>query len=109
MCYGENMKLSLKEDVVSLTDFARKTRAHTRGLAKSGRPRVLTHNGRAAMVVMSVEAYERLAAEAEEHRLDLKLREAVAAYAKGDLGQPADKVFARLRKRAAKRQAAVSA
>lgn len=98
------MNLSLEEDVISLTDFSRNTREHTLSLAKSRRPRVLTHNGKAAMVVMSVSAFEELSREAEEHRLDQRLRAALEDYAKGNLGKPVEQVFKRLRGRAMKRQ-----
>lgn len=97
MCDFLAMKLLLKEDVVSLTDFARKTREHTESLAKTHRPRVLTQNGKAAAVVMSTAAFEELVGDAEEHRLSLRLQDALEAYAEGDRGQPAAKVFRRLR------------
>jgi PHD/YefM family antitoxin component YafN of YafNO toxin-antitoxin module len=101
------MKLILEEDVASLADFARNTREHTETLAKTRRPRVLTQNGKAAAVVMSTAAFEELVGDAEEHRLNLRLQAALAAYAKGDRGQPAAKVFRRLRRAATKRLAAV--
>ena len=47
------MNMILEKDVVSLTDFARQTRKHTAELKKHNRPRVLTHNGKAAAVVLS--------------------------------------------------------
>lgn len=99
------MKWVLEEDVASLTDFARHTREHTATLAKTRRPRVLTQNGKAAAVVMSTATFEKLVGDAEEHRLSLRLQAALAAYAKGDRGQPAARVFRRLRNAATKRQA----
>ena len=39
------MRLDLKEDVVSLTDFARRTKQHAKELAEGGRARILTQNG----------------------------------------------------------------
>lgn len=99
------MKLSLKEDIVSLTEFSRNTRSHSRSLAKSQTPRVLTHNGKAAMVVMSVPVFEELSHAAEEYRQDMRLRTALDEYAKGNRGKPAQQVFKRVRSKAAKRQA----
>lgn len=96
----------LEQDIVSLTDFARQTRKHTADLQKHGRPRVLTHNGRASAVVLSVSAYEQLLHDAEEHRLDLRLRKALSDYAKGNRGTEAAKSFQNIRARAAKRRAA---
>lgn len=95
----------LEEDIVSLTEFARQTKQHTAALKKHHRPRVLTHNGRAAAVVLSVAAYEQLASDAEEHRLDLRLRAALDEHAKGRRGTPAAKAFQQIRARAARRRA----
>ncbi len=98
------MRIELKEDVVSLTDFARNTKQHTKELAAGGRPRILTQNGRAAAVVLSPEAFEKMAGEAEEYRMDLRLRKALESYAAGKMGTPAGTVFGRLRKRAEQRR-----
>ena len=95
----------LEQDIVSLTDFARKTRKHTADLKRHGRPRVLTHNGRASAVVLSVRVYEQLLHDAEEHRLDLRLRKALNDYAGGQRGTAATKAFQTIRARAAKRRA----
>lgn len=95
----------LEQDIVSLTDFARQTRKHTAELKKHGRPRVLTHNGRASAVVLSVAAYEQLLHDAEEHRLDERLRKALSDYAAGRRGTDVAKAFQSIRTRAAKRRA----
>ena len=89
----------LEEDVVSLTDFARQTRKHTAELNKHHRPRVLTHNGKAAAVVLSVAAYDELAHAAEEHRLNMQLKAALETYDRGERGRPLDEAFADLRTR----------
>jgi hypothetical protein len=47
---------------------------------------------------------EEQAHEAEEYRMDLRLREAVENYDKGDRGDPAKVVMNRLRERAQKRR-----
>lgn len=98
------MRIELKEDVVSLTDFARNTKQHARELAQGGRARILTQNGKAAAVVLSPEAFEKMAREAEEYRMDLRLRKALASYAAGNPGTPAAKVMGRIRKRAQQRR-----
>jgi PHD/YefM family antitoxin component YafN of YafNO toxin-antitoxin module len=100
------MNLVLDHDIVSLTDFARRTREHTAELKKHGRPRVLTHNGKAAAVVLSVAAYEELAHDAEERRADMALKAAIEAYARGERGTPGPLAFQQIRERAAKRRAA---
>jgi PHD/YefM family antitoxin component YafN of YafNO toxin-antitoxin module len=100
------MVVDLKGDIVSLTDFARNTRDHTEAIRKSGGHRVLTQNGKAALVVLSVEACEELAHAAEEHRLDARLRQALADHAAGERGEPADVVLAKVRRNAARRRRA---
>lgn len=99
------MQIELKKDVVSLTDFARNTKQHTKELALGGRARILTQNGKAAAVVLSPEAFEKMAWEAEEYRMDLRLRKALESYASGNPGVPAEKVMSRIRKRAQQRRA----
>jgi prevent-host-death family protein len=48
------------EDIGSLTDFSRNTKAHLKRLKRTGRPEMLTVNGKAEVVVQSASAYERL-------------------------------------------------
>jgi PHD/YefM family antitoxin component YafN of YafNO toxin-antitoxin module len=48
------------EDIMSLTDFARGTKAHLKRLRQTGRPELLTVNGKAEVVVQNASAYERL-------------------------------------------------
>ena len=48
------------EDIGSLTDFNRNTKAHLEKLRRTGRPELLTVNGKAEVVVQSASAYERL-------------------------------------------------
>ena len=104
MCDLHSMQIDLKEDVVSLTDFARNTKQHTQELSLGGRARILTQNGKASVVVLSLDAFEQMAHDAEEYRMDLRLREAVESYAAGEAGAPVKTVMGRLRKRAGKRR-----
>jgi hypothetical protein len=46
------------EDIRSLTDFQRNTKAHLRRLKSTGRPAVLTVNGKAELIVQNAAAYE---------------------------------------------------
>jgi len=46
------------EDIRSLTDFQRNTKAHLRRLKHTGRPEVLTVNGKAELIVQNAAAYE---------------------------------------------------
>ena len=46
------------QDIRSLTDFQRNTRAHLRRLKNTGRPEVLTVNGKAELIVQDAAAFE---------------------------------------------------
>jgi PHD/YefM family antitoxin component YafN of YafNO toxin-antitoxin module len=100
------MKIVFEKDVVSLTDFARRTRKHTADLKRHNRPRVLTCNGKAAAVVLSVSAFDQLMHEAEEHRLEVRLQGAIDAYARGERGAPLDQAFQQIRVRVRQRRSA---
>ncbi len=47
-------------DIHSLTDFQRNVKTHLEHLKKTGRPEILTVNGKAAVVVQDAESYQRL-------------------------------------------------
>lgn len=99
------MKIVLNEDV-SLTDFSRNTKQHTQELSASGRPRILTQNGRAAAVVIFPEAFEKMAHDVEEYQLNLRLEKALQDYAAGEKGIPAQEALSQIQKKAAKRRQA---
>jgi hypothetical protein len=46
------------KDIRSLTDFQRNTKAHLKRLKATGRPEVLTVNGRAELIVQDAAAFE---------------------------------------------------
>jgi len=48
------------EDIRSLTDFTRNTKANLARLRQTGRPQLLTVNGKAEVVVQNAAAYQRL-------------------------------------------------
>jgi PHD/YefM family antitoxin component YafN of YafNO toxin-antitoxin module len=48
------------QDIRSLTDFQRNTRAYLRRLKQSRRPTVLTVNGKAELIVQDAEAFEEM-------------------------------------------------
>lgn len=49
-------------DIRSLTDFQRNTKSHLRRLKATGRPEVLTVNGKAALIVQDAAAFEEMLA-----------------------------------------------
>jgi PHD/YefM family antitoxin component YafN of YafNO toxin-antitoxin module len=46
------------QDIRSLTDFQRNTKAHLKRLKATGRPAVLTVNGKAELIVQDAAAFE---------------------------------------------------
>jgi PHD/YefM family antitoxin component YafN of YafNO toxin-antitoxin module len=48
------------QDIYSLTDFKQNAKEHLERLHATGRPEILTVNGKAEAVVMAPEAYDRL-------------------------------------------------
>ena|SRR5712692_5890023 len=48
------------KDIHPLTDFQRNTKAHLKRLKETGKPMVLTVNGRAEIVVQHRDAYQKL-------------------------------------------------
>jgi len=48
------------QDILSLTEFHRHSREHIARLRATGRPQVLTVNGRAELVVQDASAYQQL-------------------------------------------------
>jgi prevent-host-death family protein len=52
--------LNIGRDILSLSDFKRKTPEFIEQLEKTGRPVVLTINGRAKLVVQDAESYQRM-------------------------------------------------
>jgi hypothetical protein len=60
---GKNIELTVMvniDDIRSLTDFQRNTKSHLRRLKSTGRPEVLTINGRAQLIVQDAAAYEEM-------------------------------------------------
>jgi PHD/YefM family antitoxin component YafN of YafNO toxin-antitoxin module len=93
------MKLDLENGIGSLTDFARKTRAHLEKFKETNQPRVLTQNGEAAAVVLSVKVFGELSQLAYEREMEIRLSSALEAHAKGERGTEAARVFERFRSR----------
>jgi hypothetical protein len=80
------------KDIRSLTDFQRNTKAHLRRLKSTGRPEVLTVNGKAELIVQDAAAFE-------------DMLEAICGIQRGlnemkaGKGEPARKVLDRIRAR----------
>lgn len=86
------------DDIHSLTDFQRDAKAHIKHLKKSGRPAVLTINGKAALVVQDASAYQSMLDVLDRAEAMTGIQRGLDS-ARGGEGEPADEVFARLRKK----------
>ncbi|MDD3182547.1 MAG: type II toxin-antitoxin system Phd/YefM family antitoxin [Alphaproteobacteria bacterium] len=73
------------EDIHSLTDFARNTKAYAKKLKKTGRPAVLTVNGRAEFVVQDAKSYQQILDDAERYAEERKLDQALREMESGKL------------------------
>ncbi len=78
------------QDIRSLTDFQRNTKAHLRRLKSTGRPVILTVNGRAQLVVQDAAAFEEMLDTIRGVQRGLN-------EMKAGQGEPARKVLDRLR------------
>ncbi|MBI2981012.1 MAG: type II toxin-antitoxin system Phd/YefM family antitoxin [Deltaproteobacteria bacterium] len=89
------MKPDLAEDIISVSDFRRKTSAYLEEIRSKKRLMVLTQNGHSAAVVLSPAVYEQVQQE----------RDLFAAIARGEReietgrGVPHERVFKNLFKR----------
>lgn len=74
----------LPQDVHSLTDFQRNTKAHLERLKQTGRPELLTVNGKGEAVVLAPDAYAKLSELAHEAELIQGIREALQQADRGE-------------------------
>ncbi len=78
--------LDLTDGIDSLTNFKRRTATYLKRLEKTGKPVVLTVNGKAQFVVQDAAAYQKLvaaAAQAERQATVAAIREGLADAAAG--------------------------
>ena len=73
------MSMSFSEDIRSVTDLKRKTREILKQIHRTGRPVVLTVNGKADAVLIDVKTYEKHLKAANLLRLLVRAEEDVAA------------------------------
>ncbi|HSU13156.1 type II toxin-antitoxin system Phd/YefM family antitoxin [Longimicrobium sp.] len=83
-------------DIYPLTDFTRNTREHIARLRETGRPAVLTVNGRSELVVQSAEAYYRLLEVVDRAETILVIQRGRADVAAGET-MPLDEAFGEIR------------
>ncbi|MFO0954171.1 MAG: type II toxin-antitoxin system Phd/YefM family antitoxin [Isosphaeraceae bacterium] len=89
--------LDIGRDIDSLSNFKRNTPEFVRQLKETGRPVVLTINGKAELVVQDAASYQRLIELAEQAE-DLEISRRAVAEMKAGQGRPAEEMLAEMRR-----------
>ncbi len=92
------MAIDLAEDIRSLTEFKRETPALLKRMKKTGRPLVLTINGKAAAVTMDVAAFQKLIDAVDRVEAVEAIDAGLKSMARGE-GQPAGSTFRAARRK----------
>lgn len=87
--------INLRDEINSLSNFKRNTSEFLEQLKKSGKPIVLTINGKAELVVQDAESYQKLLEISEKLETIEALKPAVEEM-KAEKGETAEKFFAEL-------------
>ncbi|GMQ77422.1 MAG: hypothetical protein BMS9Abin01_2768 [Gammaproteobacteria bacterium] len=82
-------------DIYTVSEFNRKTGEHIQRLKATGRPQVLTQNGKAAVVVQDAAAYEEMAQLAAYAESVAHVRKALQEFTSGE-GRAVDEAFMEL-------------
>ena len=86
------------EDIHSLSDFQRNTKAHVERLKETGHPEVLTVNGKAELVVLAAETFQAWVDKIERAEAIEGIRQGLAEAEAGK-GRPAREAFQAVRKK----------
>ncbi len=86
------------DNIMSMTDFKRDTGKWVRRIRKSGRPGVLTVNGRAEAVIMDAASYRRFMQEVEASSVMAAVERSMKEYREGKT-MPAVETLRRMRPR----------
>lgn len=86
------------EDIYSLTDFQRRAKEHIERLKETGRPEVLTVNGRAELVVQDAVSYQKLLDMIDRLEAIEGIKKGLESMHRGE-GRPAEDVFRDMRKK----------
>jgi PHD/YefM family antitoxin component YafN of YafNO toxin-antitoxin module len=104
-----NRKIPLTErgmiqlnDTYALSDFQRNTREHIERLKESGRPTVLTVDGKAELVVQDVAAYDALLDAVDQAEAIIGIQRGLRSFERGE-GIPLEKALQQIRDSVRKR------
>jgi prevent-host-death family protein len=71
-------------EVFSLTEFQRNAKDHVERLARTGKPQVLTVNGKAAVVVQDAASYQQMLEEKERLEAAAGIQRGIDAMKRGE-------------------------
>jgi PHD/YefM family antitoxin component YafN of YafNO toxin-antitoxin module len=86
------------DDIHSLTDFQRDAKSHIKQLKKTGRPVVLTVNGKATLVVQDASAYQSMLDSVDRAEAIAGIQRSLESMEREE-GESAAKAFDRIRKK----------
>lgn len=84
-------------DIHPMTGFLREHKKHLERLRATGKPEVLTVNGKASVVIQDAAAYQKLVEAIESIRVEQTIRERLASLDSGEEGVPASEVLDEVR------------
>jgi prevent-host-death family protein len=90
--------LNLAQDIHSLTEFKRNTNVLVKQMKQTGRPVVLTVNGKAELVVQDAESYQEMLERLERAEAVAAIRRGMEEFERGE-GQPAREALEEFRKK----------
>jgi len=93
-----NSTALLPENIHSLTDFQRNAKKHISRMRKSGRPQVLTVNGRAEVVVQDAKAYQEILERLDYWEAVEGIKGGLAGISQSE-GVPASEALAQIRRK----------
>jgi PHD/YefM family antitoxin component YafN of YafNO toxin-antitoxin module len=83
-------------DIYSLSDFQRKTREHIERLKQTGKPTVLTVNGKAELIVQDASAYQALLDRLDEAEALIGIQRGLDSIDRGE-GESLEEAIAKIR------------
>lgn len=86
------------DDIGSWTDFQRRAKSYLRKLRASGRPRLLTVNGKPALIVQDAAAYEKMMETLEYAETVASIQEGLASADRGE-GVPLKQAFKKTKRK----------
>jgi PHD/YefM family antitoxin component YafN of YafNO toxin-antitoxin module len=95
---GDKIMLDISRDIKPLSNFKRNSVAVIGQLKRTGRPVVLTINGKAEVVVQDAKSYQHLMKLIDQAETVMGIRKGLQSMERGE-GLPAERAFEKLRKK----------